>query len=318
MSYYLGIDIGGTNIACGVVSKDYEVLGKSKIKTQPNRSYGEILKDIISCADLAIEYSGISRFDLRHIGVGCPGAVDPKTGIVHYASNLNFVDAPLGADLKQEFRLPVYVENDANAAALGEWLAGAAKNAKNAVIITLGTGIGAGIIINGRLYSGSNCCGGEIGHTVIQVDGEPCPCGRNGCFEAYCSATALVRMTRKAISENPDSGLEKAALDEGRISARTAFSAMRQGDELGKSLVETYIKYLAAGIANVINVFQPDILAIGGGVSNEGEALLTPLKEQVARQIYTKNLGKNTEIVTCRLANHAGIIGAALLGISHE
>ena len=170
-------------------------------------------------------------------------------------------------------------------------------------MLTLGTGVGAGIIINGEIYSGSNNAGGEIGHTVIEVDGAPCTCGRNGCFEAYSSATGLVRMTREMIEKYPSGRLHEMVDRDGKISARTAFNAAKLGDPEGREVVDKYIKYLACGITNVINVFQPDILCIGGGVCNEGDNLLIPLKAQVAKQIYSKNNAKNTEIVICTLAN---------------
>ena len=182
------------------------------------------------------------------------------------------------------------------------------------MVLTLGTGVGAGIIINGEIYSGSNNAGGEIGHTVIEVDGAPCTCGRNGCFEAYSSATGLVRMTREMIEKYPSGRLHEMVDRDGKISARTAFNAAKLGDPEGREVVDKYIKYLACGITNVINVFQPDILCIGGGVCNEGDNLLIPLKAQVAKQIYSKNNAKNTEIVICTLANEAGMIGSAMLG----
>lgn len=185
---------------------------------------------------------------------------------------------------------------------------------KNAVVLTLGTGVGAGIIINGEIYSGSNNAGGEIGHTVIEVDGAPCTCGRNGCFEAYSSATGLVRMTREMIEKYPSGWLHEMVDRDGKISARTAFNAAKLGDPEGREVVDKYIKYLACGITNVINVFQPDILCIGGGVCNEGDNLLIPLKALIAKQIYSKNNAKNTEIVICTLANEAGMIGSAMLG----
>ena len=208
---------------------------------------------------------------------------------------------------------PLYVENDANAAAFGEVLAGAGKGYKNVVVVTLGTGVGGGIIIEGKIYTGFNFCGAELGHTVIEYNGRQCACGRKGCFEAYSSATGLVRMTAQASEFNPDSILTHMIRQDGKVSARTAYNAMKQGDPVGKAVTEQYIKYLSCGIANAINIFQPDILCIGGGVCNEGDTLLVPLRAAVAEQIYSKNSAKNTEIVICSLGNDAGIIGAAML-----
>ncbi len=232
---------------------------------------------------------------------------------MEYSNNLGFVNAPVGRDIAAEFGLKTYLDNDANAAAFGEFVAGAAKGSRNAVVITLGTGVGSGIIIDGRIYGGSNFAGGEIGHTVIVADGLPCTCGRMGCFEAYSSATGLIRMTSETAALNPKSLTARLIEQDGRVSARTAYKAMKQGCETGKAITERYVKYLACGIANTINIFQPDILCIGGGVCNEGDTLLIPLKEKVAEQIYSKNSAKNTEIVICSLGNEAGIIGAAML-----
>ncbi len=312
MAYYIGIDIGGTNIACGIVNDNFEIIARAKVKTNAPRPYAEILEDIKESVRLACAELGIKPADASSIGIGCPGTCNGD-GVVEYSNNLGFVNVPLRTDIEKEFGVKTYLDNDANAAAFGEFVAGAAKGANNAVAITLGTGVGSGIIIDGKIYSGSNCAGGEIGHTVIVVDGRPCTCGRKGCFEAYSSATGLVRMTAEAAEANPDSLTAQFIRDDGKCSARTAYKAMKQGCEIGKTVTEQYVKYLACGIANVINTFQPDILCIGGGVCNEGDTLLVPLKAAVAEQVYTKNSTKNTEIVVCSLGNDAGIIGAAAL-----
>ncbi len=312
MAYYIGIDIGGTNIACGIVDDNYEIVARSKVKTNAPRPYAEILEDIKQSVRLACEELGVKPSDAASIGIGCPGTCN-SDGVVEYSNNLGFVNVPLRSDIESEFGVSTCLDNDANAAAFGEYLAGAAKGAKNAVAITLGTGVGAGIIIDGKIYSGSNCAGGEIGHTVLVVDGRDCTCGRKGCFETYSSATGLIRTTREAIELNPDSIAARIAEEDGRVSARTAYNALKQGCPVGKQVTDEFVKYLAAGIANTINIFQPDILCIGGGVCNEGDTLLVPLRKAVSEQVYTKNSAKNTEIVVCSLGNDAGIIGAALL-----
>lgn len=313
MAYYIGIDIGGTNIACGVVGEDCGIIARSKVKTNVPRPYKEILSDIKQAVRLACEEAGISPAQAQSIGIGCPGTCNQETGCVDYSNNLGFINVPLRSDMESEFGIPVFLDNDANAAAFGEYCAGAAKGARNAVVITLGTGVGSGIIIGGKIYSGSNFAGGEIGHTVIVAEGLPCTCGRQGCFEAYSSATGLIRMTAEAAELNPSSLVAKLIQQDGKVSARTAYKAMKQGDATGQAVTERYVKYLACGIANTINIFQPDILCIGGGVCNEGDVLLAPLKKAVAEQIYSKNSDKNTEIVICSLGNDAGIIGAAML-----
>ncbi len=311
--YYIGIDIGGTNIACGIVDEECRIIASAKVKTNAPRPYEEILEAIKESVRAACAKAGISPSNAECIGIGCPGTCNRESGTVEYSNNLGFVNAPVGRDIEEAFGLKTYLDNDANAAAFGEFVAGAAKGSRNAVVITLGTGVGSGIIIDGKIYSGSNFAGGEIGHTVIVADGLPCTCGRNGCFEAYSSATGLIHMTSEAAALNPESLTARLIEQDGRVSARTAYKAMKQGDETGKAITERYVKYLACGIANTINIFQPDILCIGGGVCNEGDTLLLPLKKQVAEQIYSKNSAKNTEIVICSLGNEAGIIGAAML-----
>ncbi len=313
MAKHLGIDIGGTNIACGVVNEECEIIARSKVKTNSPRPYSEILADIIRTAELACTEAGITPQQLDSIGIGCPGTCNQATGVVEYSNNLGFVNAPLRTDIEAKFGVPTYLGNDADAAAYGEYCAGAAKGADSAVVITLGTGVGSGIIIDGKIYSGSNFAGGEIGHTVIVVDGRPCTCGRRGCFEAYSSATGLVNTTLEFAGKYPESLMAKMIKQDGRASARTAYQAMKQGDEAGKLVTDLFVKYLAVGITNVINIFQPDILCIGGGVCNEGDTLLIPLKKAVAEQVYSKRSAKNTGIVICSLGNDAGIIGAAML-----
>ena len=318
MKYFAGIDIGGTNISTGIVDENFKIVGKGKIKTGIGRSYEEVIVDILETVRLAAADAKVDMEDIKSIGVGCPGTCNTETGIVEYSNNLRWNNAPLVADIEKAFGKKTYFDNDANVAAYGEYLAGAAKGAKNAIVITLGTGVGAGIIINGRIFSGSNFAGGEIGHTVIVVDGYECSCGRKGCFEAYSSATGLIRMTREAAEANPQSKICQLVEADGKISARTAFNAAKMLDDVGQAVVDRYIKHLACGIANTINIFQPDILCIGGGVCNEGDNLLVPLKKQVAESIYSKNSAKNTEICICKLGNDAGIIGAAMLGKMNE
>lgn len=317
MAYYIGVDVGGTNIACGVVNEDCEIISRSKVKTNERGSapapYADVLEEIKSAVRAACGEAGIELLAASSIGIGCPGTCNSESGVVEYSNNLGFLNVPLKKDMEEEFGIPVYLENDANAAAFGEFIAGAAKGANSAVVITLGTGVGSGIVIDGKLYRGANFAGGELGHTVIVVDGLPCTCGRKGCFEAYSSATGLVRMTARASELNPGSLVAKLIQEDGKVSARTAYKAMKQGDLTGKAVTEEYIKYLSCGIANAINIFQPDILCIGGGVCNEGDTLLVPLKAAVSEQIYSKNSAKNTDIVICSLGNDAGIIGAAML-----
>ena len=316
MKYYIGIDLGGTNIKAGVVSEDFEIVAKASCKTNLPRPGEEICADMAKVALEAVKEAGLTLDDIEAVGIGTPGTANSETGVIEYSNNLGFLNFPVVELMKTHINKPCYVENDANAAAYGEFVAGAAKGANDAVCITLGTGVGGGIIINKKIYSGFNFAGAEIGHTVINVDGPQCTCGRRGCFEVYSSATGLIRMTNEAIAKHPESILKEEADDHGKVSARTAFNAMRRGDAAAKQVVDDYIRYLACGIANTINIFQPDILCIGGGVCNEGDPLLLPLKELVAKEVYTRNSEKNTEIVIAKLGNDAGIIGAAFLGLN--
>lgn len=312
--FRLGIDLGGTNIAVGVVDEDYKIVGEAKVKTGMPRPAEEIVDDMAECARNAVKNAGLTMDDIECIGVGTPGTVVYETGVVVYANNLDFYNLPLAEMLRTRLQKKVYVENDANAAAYGEYIAGAGKGTKNFVAITLGTGVGGGIVTDGKIYSGSNFAGGELGHMVIQMNGASCTCGRNGCFEAYASATALVNQTKQAMTRYPKSMMwELCENDLNNVSGRTAFDAMRKGDEAGKSVVENYVGYLAVGISNIINIFQPDILCVGGGISNEKETLLKPVRDLVNGENYGRNMEYQTEIKAAALGNDAGIIGAAFL-----
>jgi glucokinase len=309
--YYIGVDIGGTNISAGAVTADGELLFKKSVKTGKERAYQEIVNDIIAIIEDVRKDGGD---DVKSVGLGCPGSCNKSTGIVEFAGNLQWYNVPLAADVQKGVSFPVSLENDANAAAYGEFIAGAARGKNSTVVITLGTGVGAGIVIDGKVFCGENFAGAEIGHMVIDVMGEiPCTCGRSGCFEVFSSATGLIRMTGEAMQKHPESAMHGITQELGKISARTAFLAAKQGDTAGKQVVDNYIKCLAAGITNVINIFQPDCLCIGGGVCNEGDALLLPLREIVAREVYSRDSEKNSEILICELGNDAGIIGAALV-----
>ncbi len=314
MKYYVGIDLGGTNIVAGVVDENYNIVAKASTKTNCPRPEKEIADDMARMALQAVKNANLTIDQIEWIGVGSPGIANSETGILEYSNNLGFKNTPLVKYIQEKIDKPVFIENDANAAAYGEYVAGAAKGAKNAVCITLGTGVGGGIIIDGKIYSGSNFAGAEIGHSVISVDGPQCSCGRKGCFEVFSSATGLIRMSKEAMAEHPESVMNKLAEEKGKVTARTSFDAMRAGDAAAKAVVDDYIKYLAAGITNTINIFQPDVLCIGGGVCNEGDTLLLPVKALVKEEVYTRNSEKNTEIVIAKLGNDAGIIGAAFLG----
>lgn len=318
MKYYVGIDLGGTNIVAGVVDEEYNIIAKASTKTNCPRPEKEIADDMAKMALQAVKNANLDISDIEWIGIGTPGIANSTTGIIERANNLGFENTPMVKYISESIDKPVFIENDANAAAYGEYVAGAAKGAKNAVCITLGTGVGGGIIVGGKIYAGSNFAGAEIGHTVIEVDGAQCSCGRKGCFEAYSSATGLIRMSKEAMAQFPESIMNKMAEEKGKVTARTSFDAMRAGDKPAKDVVDKYIKYLAAGITNTINIFQPDVLCIGGGVCNEGDPLLLPVKALVEKEDFASNSAKRTEIVIAKLGNDAGIIGAAFLGRANQ
>ena len=312
--YYLGIDLGGTNIAAGVVNENYEIIGRGKMKTNAGRSDDLILDDMAEAARMAVKDAGLELKDIASVGVGSPGSVNPYTGVIATSNNLGFSNLPMGKMLKERLGFNCYLENDASAAAYGEFIAGAGVGTKNFVAITLGTGVGGGIIIDGKLFSGANLAGGELGHTVIVMDGAQCTCGRKGCWEAYASATGLIHLTQAAMKSNKNSVLWELA--EGKlenVNGRTAFDAMRKNDEAGRAVVELYIRYVACGLINTINTFQPEIICIGGGISKEGDNLLIPIQKIVEAERFSKNLENQTQVKIAKLGNDAGIIGAAFI-----
>lgn len=312
--YYLGIDLGGTNIAAGVVNENYEIIGRGKMKTNAGRSDDLILDDMAEAARMAVKDAGLELKDIATVGVGSPGSVNPYTGVIATSNNLGFSNLPMGKMLKERLGFNCYLENDASAAAYGEFIAGAGVGTKNFVAITLGTGVGGGIIIDGKLFSGANLAGGELGHTVIVMDGAQCTCGRKGCWEAYASATGLIHLTQAAMQSNKNSVMWELA--EGKlenVNGRTAFDAMRKNDEAGRAVVELYIRYVACGLINTINTFQPEIICIGGGISKEGDNLLIPIQKIVESERFSKNVENQTQVKIAKLGNDAGIIGAAFI-----
>lgn len=315
MAYFVGIDLGGTNIKAGVVSESGELLNKLSIKTNAERSMEEIIADMGKLAKDAIADAGVAESDVSAIGIGSPGTPDNKAGTLVYATNLPFVNAPMRKLIRDVIDLPVYIDNDANCAAMAESVSGAAADVEDSVTITIGTGIGCGVIINNRIFSGFNQAGSEFGHTVLVTGGQQCSCGRKGCFEAYCSASALARMTGEAAKANPESKLNDViAENDGKLNAKIAFDAMRQGDQVAKDVIDTYIEYLSDGLANVINAFMPEVLLIGGGVCNEGDPLLLPLREKTMNKPFFGPGVRKTEIRIAKMGNDAGIVGAAMMG----
>lgn len=314
MNYYLGIDLGGTNIVAGIVDENYEIIVKHREKTDAAKPFAAIVADIAHTGKRAVELSGIPFSQIRAVGLGTPSCINPATRLLVNANNLNWRNVPLPAEMEKHFDIPVFIRNDADCAALGEALAGAAKEYDSALMVTLGTGVGGGIILHKRIFNGCDQMGAEIGHTKLVFGGVQCTCGQYGCLESYGSATGLIRQTKEAIVEHPESLLAReygARLHE--IDARTAFDMARLGDETASAVVDRYIAYLAAGLSTLICLFRPPVIIIGGGVSNEGEALLRPLNEKLFHSTYAAGeIGVPTAI-RAALGNDAGIIGAAML-----
>ena len=312
--YKVGVDLGGTNISSGVVNDKMEIIGRGKLKTRCPRDYKAILDDVVKTVKIAVNDADITMDEVESIGLGTPGSVNKAPGYIEYANNLGFNRVPAGEYLKERLHKKIYIDNDANCAALGEAKAGVGRGVSSFVAITLGTGVGSGIVLNGELWTGVNDCAGEMGHMVIVPDGESCSCGRRGCWAQYSSATALIRLTKDSMRHNMDSVMwDMVDNNISKVGGRTAFDAMRAGDAAASRVVDRYIYYLSLGITNVVNALQPEIICIGGGVGHEGENLLVPLRKYVERQRYDNHAQKQTQIVSAKLGNDAGIIGAALL-----
>ena len=318
--YRIGVDLGGTNIAAAIVSEDYKIIKKMSVPTGRERDASFIMDDMAQlCRDVCREM-GIELNDIEAIGIASPGVANHTDGVVEYSCNLGFRKFPICKELSKRLGVEnIHVENDANAAAWGEAVAGAAKGTRNSVMITLGTGVGGGVIIDGKVFSGFNYAGAELGHVVIEKGGRQCGCGRRGCWEAYSSATALIKMTNEKLCECEKSGRETVMTDivakHGKVSGRTAFDGMRAGDPAAKEVVDSYVSYLACGLVNMINIFQPEVLSIGGGISGEGKPLIDLMSDIIEKEQYGADFVAHTKVSIAELGNDAGIIGAAFLGI---
>ena len=308
----IGIDIGGTSIkgaAIDSIGKVYETFSMPFIKGEPGevtiRKLADIVKDYIYSYKLENKIVGI--------GIGSPGTLDVKNGVVEYANNLGWNNLPVAKIMQEVLPYPVRLTNDANAAALGEAKYGAGKEYKNIIMLTLGTGVGGGIIINGKLYEGNLGKGGELGHIVVQVDGEPCTCGRNGCLEAYASATALIRETKRAMLKNKKSLMWKICPEIEMVGGKTSFEAAKQGDADAIRVLDNYIKYLGEGILNYCNIFRPNVIVLSGGIANAGEYLFSRLNKYLEDRNYGYKSTPEVKILPAKLGYDSGKIGAAAL-----
>ena len=307
--YRIGIDLGGTNIAVGLVDENNKIVHSDSVPTIKERHWSEIIKDMAALSLKVLAESGHTLEEVKAVGIGCPGSIDKKNGVVVYSNNIVMDHVPMAEEIRKYIDLPVFLENDANAAALGEY-AIYGEGVSSYVFMTLGTGVGGGIILDGKVWSGFNGAGAEIGHQSLVFNGKPCTCGRRGCLEAYASVTALIAQTKEAMEQNPDSMMVQWAEDHGKVNGRTAFECAKAGDPAAIAVRDRYIEYVAEGICSIVNVLQPEILSIGGGISREGDTLLTPLKEYFAVNDYNKHM-KKTDIRIARLFGDAGIVGAA-------
>ncbi len=318
--YRIGVDFGGFNVVAVVVDDvTNRIVGKSETQIKVAQSQDFIMKDIKEVIKYAVQSSRLDISQITSIGLGAPGTVNTKEGIVEHASNFALDNAPVKQIIEDEFHIPTYIENDANCMALGEAIAGAGHGVDNFMAITLGTGVGAGIVINDKLLHGCNDAASELGHMVIKFGGERCKCGRRGCWEAYASSDALVQQTKDAMANNFDSILwDICGGDIRKVDVTTAFEALREKDSLAQSIVNNYIYYVSVGIVNAINIFQPDRLCIGGKIANEGDVLLSRINYYVNNEHYSIYSRKQTIICAATLGNDACAIGAALLNKQYE
>lgn len=309
---YIGVDVGGMSIKAGAVNLNGEILVKDKVVTD-GKHVDVFLKDIKELLIKIINECKEKEFDVKGIGFGVPGMVDNKNGLINKMANIGGRDVPLKEYLN-DLNLPIYLSNDANVAALGEQRFGIAKGLNNVVLLTLGTGIGGGLILNGKLYEGNEGKGAELGHVCLLLNGRNCGCGRKGCLEAYASASALLRMTREYMEKYKDSMMwEYCNNDINNVDGLTSFECAKKGDEAANKLIDEYIMYLGEGMLDFANIFRPEAFVIGGGISNQGEYLTNKLKAYLAKQNYGYEGAPASDVLIAKLKNDAGIIGAASL-----
>ncbi len=312
--YFIGLDVGGTTFKAGVVDEAGKILHKDAMPTGIERPYQEIIADMAALCKKVTADAGLTMDQIQSIGVGVPGLFDNKTGMIPFCTNLGWHDIPFVAEMKKHLDTPVYGDNDATVAGLAEAVAGVSAGVRDSVFLTLGTGVGGGIIIDGKPYSGAHGVGSEIGHMIICKGGEKCTCGNYGCFERYASATAIIREARKAVEANPGSSImEKCGGDAEKINAKIVIDAAREGDETAKAVFADYANSLAIGIVNIINMIDPEVILLGGGVSAAGDFLLEAVREAVRPLVFFKTQ-PYARIELAQLGNDAGIIGAAMLG----
>ena len=309
----IGIDIGGTSIKGAGITKEGKVLDVFSLPVEKGEKQEITINKLIDSINNYIKEQSFKKEEILGIGLGVPGVMDTKAGVITYSNNLQWYELPIVEMIEKGTGLKVKITNDANAAALGEARFGAGRKYKNIIMVTLGTGVGGGIVIDGKLFEGNLGKGAEIGHSVIVVDGEQCSCGRKGCLEAYASATALIRDTKRAMEQHKESKCWEIANKLGKVDARVAFEADRLGDEVGHQLVENYVKYLGEGLLNYFNIFRPEALILSGGIANEGEYLLSRLRIYFEKRNYGFQGTPKVDLLVSELGYDSGKIGAATL-----
>lgn len=316
-NYRLGIDLGGTGFQIGLINENYEIVARGDAPTrQFELSFEEVCANIAKKCTEVVESAGITTDRLAGIGIGTPGCCEPDTGLLRFAGNFAWHNVPLGRELSKDLGMPVRVGNDANCAIIGETLAGAAKGRKNVLLFTLGTGLGGGAIINGRLLVGGNGMGAEFGHVPFRFGGAHCTCGMDGCIEAYCSVSALIRMTSEAMEKHPESMMhEYVKANGGKINGRTCYDCAHAGDPAALAVADEYTTNIAAAVSGFINVFRPEIVLIGGGISAQGAYLLDPINEKLPHYLFAAKEVPYPKVVSAALGNDAGIIGAGCMDL---
>lgn len=309
----IGIDLGGTNIAAGLVDERGVIVARTRVGTDRAGGADAICNQIVSCCDALCRAGDISPARVAGVGVACPGWVNADSGVIHSSANLPFDQYRLTGELERRFGRPSRADNDANCAALGEAIFGAAKGQQNVLLITVGTGIGAGVIHRGRLISGPGAT--ELGHTVLVMGGRQCGCGRLGCSETYTSASALIAQAGEAAAQCPDSLLNQAP-----INGEAIFSAAARGDSAAKAVLDGYFVCFAEMLMNFVNTFRPGLILVGGGIADAGEeAFFAPLRERLAGVARANVYGVGMpDIRRAALGNDAGILGAAALFFEGE
>ncbi|MGN0970419.1 MAG: ROK family protein [Aristaeellaceae bacterium] len=311
---YAGIDVGGTGIQVGVVDETGHIIARSSMVTEVGAPYQEQIAGMARCVQEAMDKAGLPMSELKSVGAGVPGLADQKTGMVVYCPNIRWNNVPFRDEFRKHIDKPVFIDNDATVAGLAESVAGVSAGSDSSVFLTLGTGVGGGIILKGKVWNGFHGVGSEIGHMILEADGEPCTCGNYGCLERYCSATAIIRMAREQMDNHPDSLiLSMAEGDKAKINAKIVFDAAREGDPTAVKVFRRYIRYLGQAIANIVNFLDPEVVVLGGGVSKAGAFLLDAVRAEVPKYVLYKTM-PIARIELARLGPDAGIIGAAMLG----